>query len=166
MISLSCIQADDPNFIWYGKNSAYSIIVTWCRELERFGNTIKFSIRDTHSPNEIIIFLYVPDAFLRLRQCCYSRVLHIFISIHFYSGVFHYNIVFLWSVLRIIEAGWFFVPYINRDFLSHDRAFCTFFKKIIPIFLQFCDQTFVYIRYYSTIQFDMFVRFLVMFFII
>ena len=71
MIYLSCIQADDPNFIWSGAEGAYIIIKTWNRENEKFGNYIEFSSRDTHSPNERINIL---NMFLG-RFCGYKKML-------------------------------------------------------------------------------------------
>ena len=54
MISLSCIQDDDPNFILSGANSAYNIITMYNREIRRFGNATEFPLRETYSLDEII----------------------------------------------------------------------------------------------------------------
>ena len=51
VVYLSCIQADGSNFILYINDGAYSIVTIYNRELKRFGNTVEFSMRDTHSPN-------------------------------------------------------------------------------------------------------------------
>ena len=124
--------------------------------------------RNTFSKWNHQYFGHVPGELSWLRQCCYPRVLHIFLSIHF--------------LLRLVLAPiWYYIHMVCiEDSCSRLvlRSLCLWRTCIpgscifhlnyqkIPIFLHYHDHMLPYFQCNSTIKFYVLMKFLAMFLII
>ena len=154
---------------WTSTDGAYSIITMWNRNLERFGNTVEFPIRDTHYPNEIINIL---DMFLvrfsaktmLLPQGPPHFCIHTFLSKTYTCAIIILDSYS--SYCGLFQKTDIASP-VSMDNL-HPRIvhFVPSLQKKTQYFFTIMIKCSFYSRCNSTIKFDVLIKFLAMFLII